>query len=51
MLQAVEGSAVEFRQQATEAEESPSLRFIIRKCLLKILQMNSHCGELLPCKD
>jgi hypothetical protein len=38
-------------EQATEAEESPSLRFVTRKRLVITLQMNSHCGELLPHKD
>jgi hypothetical protein len=35
-------------QRATGAEESPSLRFVTRKRLVKTLQMNSHFGELLP---
>jgi hypothetical protein len=38
-------------QWATEAEESPLLRFVTRKRLVKTLQMNNHCGELLPSKD
>jgi hypothetical protein len=38
-------------QRATEAEESPSPRFVTRKRLVKILQRNSHCGERLPNKD
>jgi hypothetical protein len=38
-------------QRATEAEESPLLRFVTRKRLVKTLQRNSHCGELLPSKD
>jgi hypothetical protein len=53
-----ECSAVQLRvqlwsvnQQATEAEGSPLLRFITRKCLVKILQRNSHCEVLLPSKD
>jgi hypothetical protein len=33
-------------QQATEAEESPLLRFVTRKRLVKTLQRNSHCGEI-----
>jgi hypothetical protein len=37
-------------KQETEAEESPLLRFITRKCLVKTLRRNSHCGELLPVK-
>jgi hypothetical protein len=35
-------------QRATEAEESPLVRFVIRKRLVKTRQRNSHCGELLP---
>jgi hypothetical protein len=31
-------------QWATEGEESPLLRFLTRKCLVKILQRNSHCS-------
>jgi hypothetical protein len=38
-------------QWATEAEESPLLRLATRKRLVKTLQRNSHCGELLPRKD
>jgi hypothetical protein len=38
-------------QRTTEAEESPLLRFLTRKRLVKTLQRNSHCGELLPSKD
>jgi hypothetical protein len=38
-------------QRATEAEESPLLRFVTRKRLVKTLQRNSHCGELLLSKD
>jgi hypothetical protein len=38
-------------QQATEAEESPLLRFVTRKRILKTLQRNSHCGYMLPSKD
>jgi hypothetical protein len=30
-------------QRATEAEESPLLRFVTRKRLVKTLQSNSHC--------
>jgi hypothetical protein len=30
--------------RATEAEESPFLRFVTRKRLVKTLQRNSHCG-------
>jgi hypothetical protein len=37
-------------QRKTEAEESPLLRFVTRKRLVKTLQRNSHCGELLPSK-
>jgi hypothetical protein len=37
-------------QRATEAEEFPLLRFVARKRLVKTLQWNSHCGELLPRK-
>jgi hypothetical protein len=37
-------------QRATEAEESPSRRFVTRKRLVITLQRNSHCGELLPSK-
>jgi hypothetical protein len=43
-----EGSVVE---RATEAEKSPLLTFVTRKRLVKTLQMNSLCGELLPHKD
>jgi hypothetical protein len=39
------------KQRATEAEESPLLRFVTRKRLVKTLQSNSHCRELLPGKD
>jgi hypothetical protein len=38
-------------QRATEAEESPLLRFVARTRLVKTLQRNSHCGERLPSKD
>jgi hypothetical protein len=38
-------------QQATEAEVSPLLRFVTRKCLVIALQRNSHCREQLPRKD
>jgi hypothetical protein len=38
-------------QRATEAEECPLLRFATRKRLVKILQRNSHCGELLLSND
>jgi hypothetical protein len=38
-------------QRATEEEEFPLLRFVRRKCLVKTLQRNRHCGELLPCID
>jgi hypothetical protein len=38
-------------QQATEAEESPLLRSVTRKRLVKTLQRNSHCEELLPSKE
>jgi hypothetical protein len=38
-------------QRATEAEESQLLRFVTMKRPVKILQRNSHCGELLPSKD
>jgi hypothetical protein len=38
-------------QRATEAEESPLLRFVTKKRLVKTLQRNSHCGVLLPNKD
>jgi hypothetical protein len=34
------------KQRATEAGESTLLRFVTRKRLVVILQMNSHCGEL-----
>jgi hypothetical protein len=34
-------------QRAMEVEESPLLRFVTRKRLVKTLQRNSHCGELL----
>jgi hypothetical protein len=30
-------------QRATEAEESPLLRFVTKKRLVKTLQRNSHC--------
>jgi hypothetical protein len=52
------GSAMQLRvqlwsvkQRATEADESPLLRFVTRKRLVKMLQWNRHCGELLPNKD
>jgi hypothetical protein len=52
------GSTVQLRVQlwsvshwATEAEESPLLRFVTRKRLVKTLQRNSHCGELLASED
>jgi hypothetical protein len=35
-------------QWATETVESPLLRFVTRKCLVKTLHRNSHCWELLP---
>jgi hypothetical protein len=38
-------------QRATAAEESPLLRFVTGKRLVKILQRNSHCGERLPNED
>jgi hypothetical protein len=38
-------------QRATEAGESPLLRFVTRKRLVKTLQRNSHCGMRLPSKD
>jgi hypothetical protein len=38
-------------QRTMEAEESPLLRFVTRKRLVKTLHMNSHCEELLPSKD
>jgi hypothetical protein len=30
-------------QRTTESEESPSLRFVTRKRLVKTMQRNSHC--------
>jgi hypothetical protein len=47
----VEGSLWSVNQRATEAEESPLLRFVTRKRLVKTLQRNSHCRELLLSKD
>jgi hypothetical protein len=38
-------------KRATEAEESPLLRSITRKRLVKNLQRNNHCRELLPSND
>jgi hypothetical protein len=38
-------------QRATEAEESPLLRFVTRKRLMKTLQKNSHCGERLSSEE
>jgi hypothetical protein len=38
-------------QWTTEAEESPSLIFVTRKLLVKTLQRNIHCGELIPRKN
>jgi hypothetical protein len=38
-------------QRTAEAEESQLLRFFTRTHLVKTLQGNSHCGELLPRKD
>jgi hypothetical protein len=32
-------------QWATEAEETPLLRFVTRKRLVKTLQRHSHCGS------
>jgi hypothetical protein len=37
------------KQQTTE--ESPLVRFVTRKRLVKTLQRYSHCGELLLSKD
>jgi hypothetical protein len=37
--------------RATEAEESPLLRFVTKKRLVKTLQRNSHSLELLPSND
>jgi hypothetical protein len=37
-------------QRTREVEESPLLNFVTRKRLVKTLQRNSHCGELLPSK-
>jgi hypothetical protein len=52
------GAAVHLRVQAwsvnqrtTEVEESPMLRFVTRKSLVKTLQRNSHFGEVLPSKN
>jgi hypothetical protein len=44
------GQLWSFNQRATEAEEFPLLRFATRKRLVKTLERNSHCGELLPRK-
>jgi hypothetical protein len=51
------GSTVQLRvqlwsvnQRAAEAEESPLLRFVTRKRLVKTVQRNRHCGERLPTK-
>jgi hypothetical protein len=38
-------------QRQTVAEESPLLRFVTRKYLVKPLQRNSHFRELLPSND
>jgi hypothetical protein len=38
-------------QRVTEVEESPLLRFATGKSLVKTLQRNCHCAELLPSKD
>jgi hypothetical protein len=38
-------------QRATEAEQFPLLRSSTRKRLMKTLQKNSQCVELLPGKD
>jgi hypothetical protein len=38
-------------QRVTKTEESPLLRFVTRKRLVKTLQRNSHCGEVLPRND
>jgi hypothetical protein len=35
-------------QRVTEVEESPLLRFVTRKRLVKTGQRSSHCEELLP---
>jgi hypothetical protein len=37
-------------EPATEAEESPLLRFFTRKRIVKTLQRNSHCEELYQVK-
>jgi hypothetical protein len=36
---------------STEAENTQLLRFVSRKRLVKTLQRNSHCWELLPSND
>jgi hypothetical protein len=38
-------------QRVTEAEESPLLRFVTRKLVVKTRQRNCHCGEMLQSKD
>jgi hypothetical protein len=38
-------------QRATDAEESPLLRFVTRKRLVKIFQRKGHCWELLRSND
>jgi hypothetical protein len=48
---ATEGAVVECYKRATEAEDSPLLRFFTRKLLVKTLQRNSHCGEKSASKD
>jgi hypothetical protein len=37
-------------QRSTDGDEYPSLKFVTRESLVTTLQMNSHCGELLPRK-
>jgi hypothetical protein len=39
-----------FNQRATEAEESPLLRFVTRRRVVKTRQRISQCGELLQSK-
>jgi hypothetical protein len=47
----VAGYSPDSNNVSTEAGESPLLRFVTRKCLVEILQRNSHCSKLLTSND
>jgi hypothetical protein len=40
-----------YNDVSTKAGKSSLLRFVTRKRLVKTLQRNSHCGQLLPSND